>query len=227
MSPEGYLGLHLTIGLFVILFATWVFGTIADDVNNRERLTILDAQFSHLVFAQGPPWFTRAMLIVTHAHATVPVFFMVFAVSGWFMWRRYQRWMLALWLAVGGGMLLNLLLKNIFQRTRPSFENPILTFTPYGFPSGHTMAATCFWGLLAAFAASRIKSQVGRLSVVAICVLMILLVGFSRIYLGAHYLSDVLGAMAEGIAWLAFTMTAVETLRRARRHRKARTERVR
>ncbi len=222
LSPEGYLGLHLTIGLLVILFATWVFGSIADDVQNRERLTAFDTHFSNLVYLRGPEWFTSAMLVVTHAHDTVPVLLVVFAIGAALIWKRHQRWMLALALAVGGGMLLNVLLKNIFQRTRPSLGNPILTVTSYGFPSGHTMAATCFWGLLAAFAVARIKSLLGRVLAGLFCLLMIVLVGFSRIYLGAHYLSDVIGAMVEGLAWLAFTLTSVETLRRARRDRRAR-----
>lgn len=220
LSPEGYLGLHLTVGLLVIVLSTWIFGSIAEDVYNRENLTFIDVRFSDWVYAKGPRWFTRVMLLITHAHATLPIFIMIIGISAFMIWRRRQRWVLALILTVGGGMLLNVLLKNVFQRARPTFAEPILTLTSYGFPSGHTMAATCLWGLLAAFGFAQTKSLGGRLLVVTTACLMILLVGFSRIYLGAHYLSDVLGAMVEGLAWLAFTLTAVETLRRARRQRK-------
>ena len=225
LSPEGYLGLHLTIGLLIIILSTWTFGHIADDVHEKERLTAFDEQFSNAVFVKGSPWFTNVMLIVTHAHDTVPLLFVVFAIGGILAWKKHKYWVWSLGLSVGGGMLLNVLLKNTFQRARPIFENAMLTFTSYGFPSGHTMAATCFWGFLAAFAFSQLKALPQRVLVITVAVSMILLVGFTRIYLGAHYLSDVLGAMLEGLAWLAFTLTAVETLRRARRQRRARRER--
>jgi membrane-associated phospholipid phosphatase len=224
LSPEGYLGLHLTIGLLIITLSTWIFSNIAEDVHRKDRLTVFDEHFSNLIFVKGPEWFTNLMLIITHAHATIPLTLATFAIGGILVWKKHKYSVWALGIAVGGGMLLNVMLKNVFQRARPIFENPLLTFTSYGFPSGHTMAATCFWGFLAALAFSQIKSLPKRVAAIAFSVLMILLVGFSRIYLGAHYLSDVLGAMLEGLAWLAFTLTAVETFRRARRQRRAREE---
>ena len=71
------------------------------------------------------------------------------------------------------------------------------------------MIATVFYGSLAAFVIGNSKSWLLRILAVMIAIASILLVAFSRIYLGAHYLSDVLGAMAEGIAWIALTLTAL------------------
>ena len=76
------------------------------------------------------------------------------------------------------------------------------------------MAATVLYGVLATFAVRVIEAWRWRVLAVLVAGLMILLVGFSRIYLGAHYLSDVLAALAEGLAWLALCITAVETIRR-------------
>jgi undecaprenyl-diphosphatase len=92
----------------------------------------------------------------------------------------------------------------------------LLTLTTYSFPSGHTAAATVFYGLIACFLLSRVRAWPARAGIVAACCLMVALVALSRMYLGVHYLSDVLAAAAEGAAWLATCITAVSTLQRRR-----------
>jgi membrane-associated phospholipid phosphatase len=216
LSRQGYYGLNLTIGALLLVGATWLFGAIAEDVVTGEPLTFVDVRFSAWLQAHHQRSLIRAMLVITHLHsmAAVSVLTIAFAL---YLFRRSDRyWVVTLLLTVFGGMLLNVVLKNVFHRARPLFDNPILTFSSYGFPSGHTMAATCFYAVVATFAIRRIRAWPARILVVTLATLMVLLVGFSRIYLGAHYLSDVLGATMEGLAWLAFCLTAVDTIRRVR-----------
>jgi undecaprenyl-diphosphatase len=134
--------------------------------------------------------------------------------------RRWGYRLLILTLAVGGGSLLNLLLKHFFHRHRPVLENPLVTLSSFGFPSGHTMGSTIFYGVVALCVVQSIRSWPGRVTICSAAALMIALIGLSRIYLGAHYFTDVIGAIAIGLAWLAFCWTGVETLRkwRGRRH---------
>jgi undecaprenyl-diphosphatase len=120
-------------------------------------------------------------------------------------------------LVMGGGGALNVVLKHFFHRERPVLENPLVTLSSYGFPSGHTMGATLLYGLLALLAWKNLRNRAARLACVVGACFWILLIGLTRIYLGAHYLTDVLGALAAGLFWLAFSWTAFETLRR-RRH---------
>lgn len=216
LSPEGYLGLHLTIGALILIGATWLFGAIAEDVVNKERLTVMDVEVSAWLHAHWQPWATTVLLIITHLHATLGVTIITLAAFLFLLRRKHRSQALALVLSVGGGMLLNVILKNVFARARPHFENPILTLTSHSFPSGHTMAATCLYGALCAFAVWNLKPWAWRVLIIPAAALLIMTVGFSRIYLGAHYLSDVLGAMAEGLVWLAFCLTAVNVIRRPR-----------
>jgi len=134
----------------------------------------------------------------------------------WWKHRLYR--LLALVLVLPGGMILGFLLKITFHRERPSFEDSFLIFNGYSFPSGHTMAAKLLYGLLAVFAVIALKAWHWRVGAVLGALVLALAVGFSRVYLGAHYLSDVLGAAAAGFAWLVLCLTAVDTLRRKRGH---------
>ena len=214
LSPEGYLGLHLTIGALILIASTWLFAAIAEDVVKAERLTVIDREFSAWLHAHTTPTITALLIIVTRIHASIGITILTLAAFFYLLRRGLRAQSVALAASVFGGMLLNVILKNTFLRARPHFADPILTLTSYGFPSGHTMMATCFYGALGAFAIANLKRWNWRVLAGLGAGFMILLVGFSRIYLGAHYVTDVLGAFAEGAVWLAFCLTAVNVLHR-------------
>jgi membrane-associated phospholipid phosphatase len=214
LSRKGFPGLYLTVSLFLLIVATWLFGGIAEDVATQDPITLVDARFSTWLHTRGFEPLTRFMLLVTSLHSGLSVTVMTLAVAAYLWFRRLRIWTVTLMLAVFGGMALNFLLKNLFLRPRPYFNDRILTLTSYSFPSGHTMMATVFYGTLCALALSQVRRWQWRLLAILGAALLVLLVGFSRIYLGAHFLSDVLAAIAEGLAWLAFSLIAVETIRR-------------
>ena len=99
----------------------------------------------------------------------------------------------------------------IAYRARPVSDHPLLVLTSYSFPSGHVAGATLFYGFLAAIYASG-DSQWGR-KVMAVlgATAVVALVALSRMVLGVHYLSDVLAAFAEGVAWLTVCTVGVRT----------------
>ena len=217
LSPEGYLGLHLTIGALVLMVSALFFGLIAEDVATADQITIVDVQVSQWFHARATPLLTKSVLFFTNLHSTLGIIgFSLLLASYWARTKAWD-WLLTLVLTVPVGMLLNVLLKNIFQRVRPVFDVPLLSLNTYSFPSGHAAAATLFYGVLAAWLISRVTAWRWRALIALAAALLVALVGLSRIYLGVHYLSDVLAAMAASSCWLAFSLTAVETSRRRRR----------
>jgi len=217
LSPEGVLGLNLTIGALVLVAATLLFSAIAEDVVNKERLTVIDVKVSDVVHHHTRAPLTAAMLVFTNIHSSLGISIITLLVVAYLVRHKLRAWALALALSVFGGMLLNVVLKNLFHRARPHFDDPILTLSSYGFPSGHTMMATTLYGALCALMVSHVRGWLWRMVTILAAAFLIGLVGFSRIYLGAHYLSDVLAAMVEGLAWLALCLTAVGTMQRWRR----------
>jgi undecaprenyl-diphosphatase len=216
-SPEGFLGLHLTVGLFVVLLAGWWFGEIVEDVSRNAATRLLDDRVIAWFQDRASPGLTRIAWIVT-ALGSVAFITAGSIVTAFVLIRRgYIYRFLAVVVTMGGGSLLNILLKQFFHRQRPVLENPLVTLSSFGFPSGHTMGATLLFGLLALLIAHSTRwAWRHRIFAFAGAALLIALVGVSRIYLGAHYLTDVLGAIALGLAWLVFCWTGIETVRRWR-----------
>ncbi|HKR14840.1 MAG TPA: phosphatase PAP2 family protein [Pyrinomonadaceae bacterium] len=118
-----------------------------------------------------------------------------------------------------GAALLNISLKLAFKRERPvPFFDPLPPET-YSFPSGHALTSCVFFGALAAFLTARIKSRRSRTIVWMICSGMFLLIGFSRIYLGVHYTTDVIAGFAAALIWILAVRFVELTLRRRRKRK--------
>ncbi|MFT0546216.1 bifunctional DedA family/phosphatase PAP2 family protein [Allopusillimonas ginsengisoli] len=211
LSPNGYLGLRLSLGAGILIAASWAFGGIAEDVVTGDPITVMDLHIAQWLHEHSAPWLTQAMLTVSVLHDTRAMSIIILAFASILIWKRYWYWLLNLILIVLGGMLVNVLMKQAFQRARPTFEDPLVALTSYSFPSGHTVASTLFYGMLAALIISKTAAWSWRVWTVLLATTMVCLVAFSRLYLGAHYLSDVLAALAEGLAWLALCLTGTHT----------------
>jgi membrane-associated phospholipid phosphatase len=107
-------------------------------------------------------------------------------------------------LVLGGAELLNLVLKLAFHRVRP--EAGVVQLDTYSYPSGHAMVATATYGAFAYLLWGRARERHRRILLVAATAAIVFLISFSRVYLGVHYLSDVLGGVAAGATWLALAV---------------------
>jgi len=110
-----------------------------------------------------------------------------------------------------GGIVLNWILKEIFQIPRPS--GPLIPISGYGFPSGHAMSAVLFYSLLIFIFYKEIKNKNARITFVAINVLVVLLVGLSRFMLRVHSITDVVGGYVFGLLWLLLIYRILEKIK--------------
>ena len=129
--------------------------------------------------------------------------------GAWRRWLLFGTWLIT----TGGSVVLLLLLKALFARSRLYVEQPLLLETYYSFPSGHAMEAVVLYGMLAYFAVLALRTWRARAAIIFGTSLLVLLIGFSRLYLGVHYFSDVVAGFAAGGVWLSTCITAMECVR--------------
>jgi undecaprenyl-diphosphatase len=122
-------------------------------------------------------------------------------------------------IAVLGGEALDEMLKLIFHRARPSAFFGYLEPLTYSFPSGHSISGACFYGVVAAILAIRTPSRARKAAIWTAAALIALAIGFSRVYLGVHYPSDVLAGFAAAVIWVGAVRIGYEfwTRRSARK----------
>lgn len=214
LASGSLYGAYLTVGIVMLAGAVWIFGGIAEDVLTNDPLVLIDKWLAEWFRVHATPQFTQSMRWVSALASTATVVTLSLTLSVLMLYQRLWYWLGALMAAVGGGMGLNMLLKRLFGRERPLWADAALADS--GFPSGHTMMALILYGFVAIYLILLIKSWFARVLITLAAGATVTLVAVSRLYLGAHYLSDVLAAMAAGTAWLALCLTAAEALRRYR-----------
>ena len=194
----------------MLIVAVALFAFIAHSVMIGAPLADVDAAFARWLHVRAHPAFTTFMLAVTHLHSQFALCSYAAILAIPIVRARQWRWLATVVLAVPCGLVINVLLKHTFERARPTFDDPLLTLETYSFPSGHVAGSVLFYGVLVAYLLPRIATLRLRAALVAAAITMVLLVAFSRMYLGVHYLSDVLGAASWSLAWLALCLTVVD-----------------
>lgn len=202
LFPGGVRGWHLAAAAFACVALAWIFAAIAEDVATADYITQVDQRVATVLHAGATPLLTSAMLAISWLHDVVPLAIVSSGLLLFLLWRKQRTWIIALLLALPGGMLMNSVMKLAFARQRPQFDDPLVILTSYSFPSGHTAGSTLLYGFIAALLISHTRSSSLRAMIAVTALLMIATVACSRIYLGAHFLSDVLGAFFEALAWL-------------------------
>jgi membrane-associated phospholipid phosphatase len=170
-------------------------------------------------YAMGHPAFVTLMKVISDSGSALAWQIILGLVAIWLLWRRL--WRLALFVVVTGACssLLNTLVKTAVHRPRPLVAHPLVHEPGASFPSGHAQAAvTGYAVILLVFLP--VLSAAWRRIAVAVAVFMVLAIGFSRVAVAAHFVSDVLAAYILGAAWVV-AMTALFSAWRLHRGRPA------
>jgi membrane-associated phospholipid phosphatase len=216
-----YLGLHLTIGFLVSVAGLGLFGLIAEDVIHQEALTRLDLTVFHWLRVHATPASYGFWSVISAMGSGVALTVLAVGV-GLLLLLRHRRFVLAGWVVafVGAG-LLDAALKLLIRRERPPGAVDFLTHISWSFPSGHALGSLVGYGMLTYLLVLAIRDPSLRIGVIVGAVLLILAVGISRLYLGVHYLSDVMGGYAAGTLWLSACISGLEVVRRWRARKPA------
>jgi len=203
-------------GWVSFLLAGGIFMAVAWNVAFHRPIVVVDSTIASWFHAHLSDSWTHVMLAVSAANGigASALWSVLFAA----LLARIREWYWILTLALGtlGGAAINVMLKDAYERSRPHFDDALVTIGTYSFPSGHTAAATIFYGTLAAFLVTRYRAPRIRVAIVLVAVAMVVLVAISRMYLGAHYLSDVVAAAASSTVWLVLCLSGVHALVRHR-----------
>jgi len=212
-----YLGLHLTVGLVISIGALWLFSGITEDVIHHDPLTLFDVTLLNWVHVRTTP----AGYAIAGAISLLgsPVTLTMLALGVGLVLAARREWiLLAGWLAAfAGGGLLDVVLKLVIRRPRPPYAAAFLPHFSWSFPSGHALASLIGYGMLAYVLTLLWIHRRGAQIAVALCAaVLILAIGLSRLYLGVHYFSDVVGGYTAGVLWLSACISGVEVARRWR-----------
>jgi len=165
---------------------------------------------------------TQAGIALAQAisHVGSPVAMTVLAFAGAFTLLALGEWiLLAGWVAAfSGASLIDRWLKLAVHRPRPVYAARLLPHPTWSFPSGHAMGSLVGYGMLAYLLVLANRGTPSRQrSIVILATSLVLVIGLSRLYLGVHYLSDVVGGYAAGLVWLAMCIALIELARRWQR----------
>lgn len=204
LTPGQRYGLGLTLAVVVVGLAFWGFLEVVESWTRNEDIYRVDGWASGVAQSASPAVvsFFRVVTYAGSIWVTVPLVFAV-AVG---LWRRGDRpvaWVLLTAFGTGEGLLYGL--KAFFHRARPEIQ--IVAEHGYSFPSGHSFTAALVYGLLAVLAWRWAPRARGAL--VLLCVALAVLVGVSRIVLGVHYATDVIGGFVLAAGWLAASLAVV------------------
>ena len=200
------------VGLMMILLGSLSFAALSYNLVTHGPLLQVDTAVHNELLAEAkaaPPIVNEIMLFGYFIGKEV-VQVIVTILTLYFLYKRFWRELGMLWISSAVGSALWNFTVAYFDRPRPPEQTGLVITTIPSFPSGHAMGALICYGFLAYLLIPRMPSRFWKWAVGIVSLLMVLFDGFSRIFQGGHYLTDVLAGYALGIAWAGLVYTVIE-----------------
>lgn len=218
-SPEQFAKYPL-VGLAMFMAGSLIFGVMAYSLVMHGPLLAWDVPLAnslHATALASPRWVNDIMIAGFYVGDQLLILIAV-VLGIYFLRKRYWRELVMLCNGFGVSAIIFRVLSLAFNRTRPVFETPIwhMKVIP-GFPSGHAIAIASSYGLLLYLFVPRIRSRAGKAWMIAGVLLVSVYVLFSRLFVGDHFLTDIVAGLGVGLAWSGLANTAVELLFRKRK----------
>ncbi len=198
--------LYIVGSLLISAMMLTAFVELAWETMFHQTTDVFDMIMIWLTRYFASPRVDQVMIFITDLGYGKPYFLIVSAIFLLILYLKRWREAAGLAICLAGGAVLNLLLKNLFERARPELFR-LVEATGYSFPSGHAMVSLCFYGMAAFLLARGLKRWQGRVLVISAAGLLIAAIGVSRVYLGVHYPTDIAAGYAAGSMWLAFCIS--------------------
>ncbi|HET7712280.1 MAG TPA: phosphatase PAP2 family protein [Thermoanaerobaculia bacterium] len=214
------------IGTYVVVAAGDAFLDLAELLLDKSaRLEEFDSRVHRWAISQRQPGSSLFFILMTLAGTPVALATLVAIVTVFFLLRRRYRWAAYLVITTAGGGVINMELKRYFARSRPLLVEMLRESHGYSFPSGHAMGSAIVFGALSYLAFRALPRWRWKAAALALACTLIAAISLSRVYLGAHWISDIGAGAAAGTLWVAVTTVTYEMVRRIRMLRALRRER--
>lgn len=201
--------LVIILGCVFSLLSLYVFAEIADKIF-VENTMLFDKHVSLAIYSLRSPFLTHIMIWISYLGAEI-MYLIAFVGMIFIAVSRQRKQVILYGIILGMGVVINQILKIYYQRPRPDMD-PIVSLSSFSFPSGHSMNSFIFYMLVSYVVYRLFPQKRVFIPVLVLCVVLIVLVGFSRVYLGVHYPTDVLAGYVAGffIVATAFILKRVD-----------------
>ena len=199
------------IGLSIAAFALWGFYEIAEEVLEKETQS-LDTRVLMTIRQWHTPFLDRLLVVITNIGNPSVLLAASLLLATFLLWRKQKAETVTLAIAAIGALGLNIVLKDLFARTRPELWQRTVEVNFYSFPSGHAMMSVVVFGIIGYLLATHMPRW--RLAIASSIVLLVCAIGFSRLYFGVHWPTDIVAGYAAGTVWLVACILSLEIWKR-------------
>jgi len=203
-------GLYLTIGATVSSVFFFIFFNFIEEIFDQSSVLVFDKNVINIIESIRTPLLNKIMAFITYMGNSLAIAISFLIVVILLIILKKYRYLYSLLISMSSSAVFVLLIKNIIGRQRPPVENALIALKDFSFPSGHSYMAVAFYGLIIYFVFDLLKENNTKFIILLAGIFFILSLGFSRLYLGVHWPSDVFAGFAAAIALITTIITILE-----------------